>query len=378
MPPGFPEGVALAREWMADAAQISCVGKNLDALLVAAGETGILAGLVVAAIRLNLPTVAIPEPDSRFSVALSALGLAPVVADPVGLVVEVGRNAKPRVRGLVGEFSLANALRAGISAGGGPEVIVHLCAIAREAGSPGFPNMIRVLVPETPVLAEPGSEWFAEYGTAGLLAHLGDALHDAPTVEGRLLEIPPAASPSPPPPSENRLTFVRGRKSGAEALCRSYGETKISGNVTYFRSEKFAVRALEEGRVDSGSLLVVGGSGPRGGPGVLRLDRVARVLEMEGLTGTFPVITDGMAPDGAGGIWLSLFTPETAHDSILGRLRDGDPLRVDLEGGRLRAGIRADEISTRSPRRTPDRGGTGYAVRYARAALPALEGAGFE
>ena len=378
LPPERPiGGVALAREWVADAAQVACVSGNLDALLVGANEPADLAGLVIAAARLNLPTVAAPDPGSRLSVALSGLGVSPLAADPAEVVVEIGVQGRPRIRELVAEFSLANALRAGASAGGGPEMIVHLSAIAREARAPGFPKMIRVLAPETAVLAEPGSDWFMEHGTAGLLAHLGDAVHDVLTVEGRLLEKLPPAPPAPTP-SGARLSLVRGRASGAEALCRSSGEAEVSGDVRFFRSEKPAVRALEEGRVDPGSLLVIGAAGPRGGPGLLRLDRVARVLAEEGLTEAFPVLTDGLAPDGAGGVWISVFTPEVVEGGILSRLRDGDSIRIDLEEGRLRASIRAAEISDRDPRRLPDHRGAGYAVRYARSALAALEGAGFE
>ena len=378
LPPERPVGgVALAREWVADAAQVFCTAGNFDALLVEAGESADLSGLVIAAARMNFPTVATPDPDSRLSVALSALGVAPLGADPAGVVVEIAGIGRPRVRELVVEFSLANALRAGASAGGGPEMIVHLSAIAREARAPGFTKMVRVLVPETAVLAEPGSEWLAEHGTAGLLAHLGDAVHDGPTVEGRLLENLPSAPPVPTP-SGARLSLVRGRASGAEALCRSSGEAEVSGDVRFFRSEKAAVRALEEGRVDPGSLLVVGAAGPRGGPGLLRLDRVASVLGEEGLAETFPVLTDGIGPDGVGGVCISLFTPETVEGGILSRLRDGDPIRIDLEEGRLRAGIRAREISDRDPRRLPSRRGAGYAARYANSALPAFEGAGLE
>ena len=377
-PPEHPVGgVALAREWVADAAQVACVHGNFGALLVAAETPECLAGFVISALRLNLPAVAVPDPFSRFSAALSGLGLAPLAANPAEVVVGLAKSDGPHARGLIGEFSLANALRVGVSAGGGMEGIIHLSAIAREAESTGFPNMIRVLAPETTILAEPGSEWFTEHGTSGLIAHLGDAIHDAPTVEGQLLETLPPAPPDPPP-IKSRLTLVRGRASGAEALCRSCGEAEISGEVRFFRSEKPAVRALEEGRVAPGSLLVVGGSGPRGGPGLLRLNRVANVLEQEGWTEEFPVLTDGLAPDGAGGTWISLFTPETTEGGILSRLRDGDPLRIDLEEGRLRAGIPAEEISKRTARRIPGRGGAGYAVRYARSALPALEGAGFE
>ena len=377
LPPERPAGgVALAREWVADVAQVSCGAEDFDALLLEADEPADLAGFVVAAARMNLPAVAVPEPDSSLSMALAGLGLSPLAADPASTVVEIGKSGKPRIRELVAEFSLANALRTGVSAGCGPETIVHLSAIAQAARAPGFPQTVRVLVPETPVLTGPGSGWLEEHGTAGLISSLGDKIHDIPTVEDRLQEnLPPA--PEALPPSESRLTFVRGRASGAEALCLSAGEPEISGEVRFFRSEGQAVRALEEKRVQEGSLIVVGGAGPKGGPGLLRLDELARTLEERGLTQAFPVITDGLTPEGAGGVWLSIFTPEVVDVGVLGRLRDGDPLRVDLEEGRLRADIKAEEISDRRSRSLPPHTGADYAARYSRSALKALEGAGF-
>ncbi len=378
LPPERPEGgVALAREWVADVAQISCEAENFDALLIQAKEPADLAGFVVAAARMNLPAVVAPEPGSSLSVALTGIGLSPLAVAPAEAVVEIGGNGRPRMRELVAEFSLANALRAGVSAGGGPEPIIHLSAIAKAARAPGFPQTIRVLVSETSVLTTPGSDWLAQNGAAGLLACLGDSVHDVDTVEGRLLEKLPDA-PEDVPSSDARLTFVRGRASGAEAICGSSGEAEISGDVRFFRSEGQAVRAVEEKRVDDGSLIVVGGAGPRGGPGLMRLDELARTLDERDLTAKFPVITDGLAPEGAGGVWLSIFTPELVNDGILGRLRDGDPLRIDLEEGRLRAGIKADEISDRRSRSHPPQRGTDYAARYSRSALTAMEGAGFK
>ena len=377
LPPERPAGgVALAREWVADVAQVSCGAEDFDALLIQAKEPADLAGFVVAAARMNLPAVAVPEPDSSLSIALAGLGFSPLAADPASATVEIGESGKPRIRELAAEFSLANALRTGVSAGCGPETIVHLSAIARAARAPGFPQTARVLVPETSVLTAPASDWLKEHRTAGLLAFLGDVIHDIPTVEGRLLEnLSPA--PDAPPPSEARLSFVRGRASGSEALCRSAGEPEISGDVRFFRSEEQAVRALEEKRVEDGSLLVVGGAGPKGGPGLLRLDELARTLDERGLTQAFPVMTDGLAPEDAGGIWLSIFTPEVVDVGVLSRLRDGDPLRIDLEQGRLRADIKADEISERRSRSLPAQSGADYAARYARSALKAMEGAGF-
>ncbi|MBA2534265.1 MAG: dihydroxy-acid dehydratase, partial [Rubrobacter sp.] len=84
-----------------------------------------------------------------------------------------------------------------------------------------------------------------------------------------------------------------------------------------------------------------------------------------------------LAPEGAAGTWISLFTPEATEGSVLGLLRTGDTLRMDLVEGRIRTGIGAREVESREPTEFPDRADTAYAFRYTRTALPALEGAGF-
>jgi dihydroxyacid dehydratase/phosphogluconate dehydratase len=150
---------------------------------------------------------------------------------------------------------------------------------------------------------------------------------------------------------------------------------EISGSCRVFASEEEAVRAVESGEVDLGALLVVTGCGSRGGPGLLRLDRLGGALNEAGLS--VPVLTDGLAPEGASVNWASLMTPEAAAGGVISRLRDGDTLRLDLEEGLIRTGIVAEEIRRREPFTVPAPSGFGYAARYARSALSALEGAGF-
>lgn len=363
-------GVALAREWMADTTEVSGSAKNLDALLLAAGRPEDLFGMLLATVRLDLPTVCLPPPGTPHAAALTALGLAPVSADPSTVAVELGADGGPRPGKVVSNFSLANALRAGVAAGGGPEVLVHLAAVAREAGVVGFAQMLRVLVPETPAA---GLVWTRDNGVPALLASLGDGLHDTPTVAGGLKEDLPSASPAPP--EHQRLAFVRARASGAEAVCRvPAGVSELAGECRVYGSEDAAVRAVESGEVPDGAVLVVNGCGPRGA-GLLKLEALGQVLRGVGSRGS--VVTDGLPPDDAFGAWASLFTPESASGGVIGLLRDGDFLRLDLEGGRIRAGIKAGELEDRESFEITARTGTGYAARYARAALSALEGAGF-
>jgi dihydroxy-acid dehydratase len=370
LPRSVPEGgVALAREWIADLVEISCSGVDLDGLLLGAASTEELAGMLVASLRLDLPTVYAPPASTPLLAVLVALGLAPGAGDPANTAVSLTESDGRRPRGLVDNFSLANALRAGVAAGGGPGVLVHLAAIAREAGVAGFGQMVRVLTAETP---EADPKWVREYGVPGLLSSLGDTLHETPTVAGNLKE---NLAPALPAPGEHaRLVFVRARASGAEAVCRVRKDVKeTAGECRVFGSEEEAVWSVIQGEVGEGAMLVVGGCGPRGGPGLLRLDALGRSLKEAGLG--VPVMTDGLAPEEALGTWTSLFTPEAADGGVLGLLRDGDTLRIDLAEGRIRTGAR--EFTSRKPREFPNSAGTGYAARYARKALPALEGAGF-
>ena len=299
--------------------------------------------MLIAGLRLDLPTVCAPTASPPLSAALVALGLAPGIGDPANTAVSLVGSEGLRPRGLVDDFSLANALRAGVAAGGGPEVLVHLAAIACEAGVTGFVQMARVLASEAP---EADPEWLRKHGVPGLLSSLGDKLRDVPTVAGNLKENLPSAPPEPE--EHSRLVFVRARASGAEAVCRvRKGVTETAGECRVFGSEKEAVSSVRAGEVGEGTMLMVGGCGPRGGPGLLRLDALGQSLAEAGLE--IPVMTDGLAPEGVVGAWISLFTPEAAAGGVLSLLRDGDTLRIDLTEGRIRTG--AGDFTSREPNR---------------------------
>ncbi len=331
-------------------------------------------GQLLAALRLNLPAVAVRR-DTSTSVALVALGVAPLEEDSAEVVLDVVRSNGPGPTQLAGTFALANALRAGLSVGAGPELLVHLAALAREASATGFSQMLRVLTPESPSVAGLDSPWFGEHGTAGLLAYLGDALHSVPTVTGQLK----SSLPEPPPDPDkmgHRMVFARGRASGAEAVCRVSSDTsEIVGECRVFYSEEDAVRAVSKEDLSS-SLVVVGGYGPRGAPGLRRLDRLGEALEEAGIAESAAVLTDGLAPEGDGPR-ISLFSPEAAADGVIGLLRDGDVLKIDLEEVRLRTRVSARELGDREPYSGMMPSGYGYAARYTRSALAGLEGAGF-
>ena len=368
--------MALTREWTADVAASSSDAENLDALLLDSDRPAGLMGLLLAALRLNLPAVAVRH-ETTTSVALVALGVTPLEEDATEVVVDVARAHGPGPTQLAGTFALANALRAGLSVGAGPELLVHLAALSREASATGFSHMLRVLTPETPAIAGLDSPWLAEHGTAGLLAYLGDAMHSVPTVTGQLKSSLPGIPPAPEAEEKGeRMIFAKGRASGTESICRVSGEpAEISGECRVFGSEEDAIRAVSKEDLSS-ALIVVGGYGPQGAPGLRRLDRLGEALNEAGIAGGAIVMTDGLAPDGDGAT-ISLVSPEATADGVIGLLRDGDVLKIDLEGERIRTRVSAQELESRELYDGMLPSGYGYAARYARSALPGIEGAGF-
>lgn len=366
--------MALIREWTADVVASSSYAENLDALLLDSECPAELMGLLLASLRLDLPAVAVSRKTST-SVALGALGVSPLVGDPAETVVDIARSGGPTPKKLAGTFALANALRAGLSVGAGPELLVHLAALSRESNATGFSHMLRVLTPETPVVAGLDSVWFEKHGTAGLLAYLGDAIHSVPTVTGQLKSALPEA-PNDPGEKGARMVFAKGRASGTEAICRVHAESEeISGECRVFGSEEDAVQAASKEDLSS-AIIVVGGYGPRGAPGLHRLDRLGEALDEAGIAENAIVMTDGLAPDEAG-TGISLVSPEATADGVIGLLRDGDVLKIDLESGRIRTRVSAQELESREPYSGTKPSGYGYAARYARSALPGLEGGGF-
>jgi dihydroxy-acid dehydratase len=376
--PSFP-GVALRREWTADSVEMRALDRDLDGLLLSAARPEVLAGLVLAALRLDLPAVVAGASPGPLSAALCALGLAPLAGDPAGTAVELACNGEPTPGELVDGFSLADALRLGCAVGGGPELLVHLAAIGREAGESGFDKTLRVLAPEMRLVAPPDSEWFREHGLPGVLVRLGDALHDSRTVAGYLKDDLPQAVPEPPEAPAYRLAFVEDGREVVEAVAWASDTRRnyASGSCRVFTGEEAAVRAVEEGEIQRRDALVVAGCGPRVAPGLLRLTRLAAALETAGLSGQVPVFTDGLAPDSARGVWASLAASGPGFGGLLARLRDGDRLYVGLNERVVRLGVPTDELRDREPLLEGFAGRAGYRVRYARSALSALQGAGF-
>lgn len=380
-------GVALAREWVADRLEMELLADTPEAIVFEAGAPAEIAGIITAAVRLNVLAVCVAPPDDVFTAAVAALGFTPLdeTADIPEIVLGGVGERGLRARRMVDSFSLANALRVALVLGGGSETLVHLAAIGREAEVVGFPRMSRVLAPETPSVTNPGSAWYRENALPGVLHHLGDSLRDARTVSGTLRSH--AREPEEEPGDEAfSCDFVKARTSGAEVICRvPVGTEEISGRCRVFDSEKTAIEGLAkvseenlENPQEDPLVFVVRGCGPGGDPGMRVLGELANSIATLGLTERVSVLTDGLVPDGASGSWASMFSPEAAAGGVIGRLINDDLLKVNLAEGRILTSVTGEDLSfRRSFRKSSQKSLPAYAKRYAKNNLPAIEGASF-
>lgn len=425
-------GVALEREWVADMLEAELSAHRIDALVFEAGGPAGAAGAVIAAVRLKVPAVCLTPPEDTFGAALAALGFTPLSGeDPVEVALDIIGEKKLVSGRVVDSLALANALRVGVSLGAGPELLLHLAAIGKEADVVGFARVARVLIPETVEISTPKSDWFRENGLPALLDYLSEDLNDTRTVCGPLKEL--AREDAEPPPDDERFVheFVRARSSGAEVLCRvPEGVAGISGKCLVFDSEQDAAENLvgrlaefdeaqrtekarsdetgnededsetdsdaentfetkpvkperRSGTADDGDyaeeeiIAVVRGCGPRGVPGVRVLGDLARTISRHDLSGRVAVMTDGLAPEGALGLWASTFSPEASSGGVIGKLADGDFLKIDVEQGRILTSVDGKEIARRRSFRAPSSQRLAYAKRYAKSAQTIVDGASF-
>lgn len=311
---------------------------------------------------------------NTMALALTFLGLSPMglndipATDPrkadaarrAGeMVVEAfreGRNA----RQLITPQSLANAAAAVSATAGSTNAVLHLVAIAREAGiGPGgfsiddFDRISR----STPVIADlkPGGRYMApDMAAAGGSALLGRRLKeaglikDAPTVTGDSLYALVADAAETPGQdvirSAGRPIKARGgfgilygdlAPEGCVAKLAGHDRLKFTGPARVFDSEDACFAAVQAGDIAKGDVVVIRYEGPAGGPGMREMLAVTAALQGAGLGDDVALVTDGRFSGATHGFMVGHVAPEAAHGGPIAFLKDGDQVTIDVESQRI-------------------------------------------
>jgi dihydroxy-acid dehydratase len=315
------------------------------------------------------------------------------------LTVElVRRNLKPSQ--IMTRRAFENAVASVAASGGSTNAVLHLLALAREAGVPLKLDEFDTISAHTPTIAtlKPGGLYTAvEMHQAGgislLLRRLleGGHLHgDCVTVTGRTLAEEVREAPETPGQQVIRPTAKPFKPTGGLVILRGNlaeegGVLKVAGSaIQHFRgparvfnNEEDAMAAVSAQRIQPGDVVVIRYEGPKGGPGMREMLGVTGALAGAGMAETVALLTDGRFSGATRGFSIGHVAPEAAVGGLIALVREGDIVEIDVPTRRLQVEIPAAEAAARrrdwrppAPRYT-----RGVMAKYAATVSSAAEGA---
>jgi dihydroxy-acid dehydratase len=324
----------------------------------------------------------------------------PGVAERVGTLVMDVLKRGVRPSQIVTRDSLENAIASVATTGGSTNAVLHLMAIAREAGVPLNLEDFDRISARTPLLADlkPGGQFVAvdlhrAGGTRVVASRLKEAgaLHaDAITVSGRTIGqeadaavetagqqvVRPVARPLK---ATGGLVILRGNLAPDGCVVKVAGHDfgTFHGPARVFESEESAFEAVQGGRIKAGDVVVIRQEGPKGGPGMREMLGVTAAIVGAGLGDSVALITDGRFSGATHGLMAGHVAPEAAAGGPIAAVRDGDTISFDLPARTLRLDVDAAEIAARLTewRALPPRFTTGVMAKYARLVSSAAQGA---
>lgn len=381
------------------------------------------AGAITAAELLDVEKTAIPGPGAcggmytanTMASAIEALGLSlpnssaqeavsSQKADDCRRAGEavinlIRRDIKPR--DILTREAFENAVTVVIALGGSTNAVLHLIAMAREAGISLTLDDFSAIGARVPVLADvkPSgrylmSELIAIGGIQPLMKRLLDRglLHgDCLTVTGstmaeNLADVAdyPAGqdvvrSFDDPVKRESHLVILYGNLAPEGAVAKISGKEGLvfTGCAKVFHSEERALRAILDDQITAGDVIVIRYEGPKGGPGMREMLSPTSAIMGKGLGKDVALITDGRFSGGSHGFVVGHVTPEAAVGGPLALLEDGDRISIDANARRIDVDLDESELSRRRHAwRPPESAVTGGVLAKYRAMVrSASEGA---
>ncbi|HEU4702363.1 MAG TPA: dihydroxy-acid dehydratase [Conexibacter sp.] len=303
-------------------------------------------------------------------------------------------------RQIITRASLLSAIASVAVSGGSTNAVMHLLAVAAEAGVELSIDDFDRVSESTPVLCDlrPGGRYTAVdlYRAGGVplvirrLRELGKLDEQAITVTGQTLaEIADSAVESPGqdvvrPASEplkptGGIAILRGNVAPDGCVVKLSGHERRfhRGPARVFEGEETAMAAVRSGEIRPGDVVVIRNEGPVGGPGMREMFAVTAALMGAGLGGEVVLLTDGRFSGATRGFMGGHVAPEAACGGPIAALADGDTVTIDVAARRIDCELDDAEIARRvaayAPPARPD--ATGVLRKYARLVSSASEGA---
>ncbi len=310
----------------------------------------------------------------------------------------VTRDVRPSA--MLDRRALENGIAAVAATGGSTNGVLHLLALAREAGIPLELDDFSRIADATPIVADlkPGGRYSASEmheagGVALVMRELlkRDLLHgDAPTIDGRTIaEIAAAVVETlgqrvvvpieTPLKASGGLTILRGTLAPEGCVIKLAGHERRHhrGPARVFDSENACFEAVTAGSIAQGDVIVIRYEGPVGGPGMQEMLSVTAALVGEGLGEHVALLTDGRFSGGTHGLMIGHVAPEAALGGPIAFVADGDEIEIDVDRKALDLHVAEDVLAARRAAWSPPapRYPGGVFAKYAALVSSASDGA---
>jgi dihydroxy-acid dehydratase len=319
-----------------------------------------------------------------------------------GRIVEMALAGGPLPCEIVTEKSLDNAFALDMAMGGSTNTVLHALAVAHEAGVKYDLERINDISRRCPNICKvaPSSKYHVEDvdhagGISAILKRISaiEGLIDTGciTVTGKTIgenitgarvrdnevirTLENAYSP------DGGLSILWGNLAEQGAIVKKAGVAesmlKFEGKAIVFDSQEEACEGILAGKIKPGHVVVIRYEGPKGGPGMQEMLAPTSYIMGQGLGESVALITDGRFSGGTRGACIGHVSPEAAEGGLIGLLKDGDMIRIDINRQRLDADLAPEEIESRRAQQKPfkPRIDTGYLRRYSKVVQNAGTGA---
>jgi dihydroxy-acid dehydratase len=351
---------------------------------------------------------------NTMSTVMEFLGISPMGSNGIPATVDAKDEAAFNAGKLVIELlrrdlrpsqiltrkAIENAITAVAATGGSTNAVLHLLAIAREAGVELKIDDFDQISARTPLIADlkPGGRFVANdlYHAGGIqlvakrLAEAGILHGDAMTVTGKTIgdaaqntsETPgqevvrPLANPLK---TTGGLVILKGNLAPEGCVIKVAGHERMThkGPARVFDREEDAFQAVQRGQIKPNDVVVIRYEGPKGGPGMREMLGVTAALVGAGLGDSVALMTDGRFSGATHGLMAGHIAPEAASGGPIAVVRNGDTIVFDLKARRLDVELSDAEMSARLKQWKPPtpRYTTGVMAKYARLVSSASQGA---